>query len=207
MAVRFGRRDHVAVGSTPQRCNLRVPIKKLMVIAGLLAGSTFALADPSTTTPDPPQRKTIPRVGPAGFTPSWNLDGLYLWIGPSGAGSHVEGEWDSTFGADAAVMRVREREAIGAIGGSLGASKWTVRDGGRIWVDALIGTRVLGRMIGVSAGPIVELSELAHPKLGGSIGVWSFVGITPFARVGTIQDLGVFGEVGVHIALPVLRRR
>lgn len=195
------------MGPLPQPLGFSVPIKKLIVIACLLLGAQLASADPSTTTPDPPQRKTIPRVGPAGFTPSWNLDGLYLWIGPSGAGSHVDGEWDSTFGADVAVMRIRERATIGAVGGSFGASKWTVRDGGRLWLDALVGTRVLGRMIGVSAGPIVELSELAHPKLGGSIGVWSFVGITPFARVGTIQDLGVFGEVGVHIALPVLRRR
>ena len=53
----------------------------------------------------------------------------------------------------------------------------------------------------------IRLSELAHPRFGGSIGVWSFVGITPFARVGTVQDLGMFGEVGVHIALPVFRRR
>ncbi len=186
---------------------IQVPIKKLMVIGCLLVASTVASADPSTTTPDPPQRKAIPRVGPGGFTPSWNLDGLYLWLGPTGAGSHVDGEWDSTFGADAAVIRVRERDAIGAIGGAVGVSKWTVRDGGRLWLDAMVGTRVWGRTIGVSAGPIVELSELAHPRLGGSIGVWSFVGITPFARVGTIQDLGVFGELGVHVALPVLRRR
>lgn len=195
------------MGSTPHRWDLQVPIKKLMVIACLLTGGAVASADPSTTTPDPPRRKTIPRVGPDGFAPSWNLDGLYLWVGPSGAGSHVDGAWDSTFGADAAVMRIRERDVIGAVGGSFGASKWTVRDGGRIWVEALVGTRVLGRMIGVSAGPLVELSELAHPNVGAAFGLWAFLGITPFARVGTVQDLGVFGEVGVHIALPVLRRR
>ena len=184
-----------------------VPIKKLMVIACLLAGTATATADPSSTTPDPPGRKTIPRVGSGGFAPSWNLDGLYLWIGPSGAGSHVDGEWDSTFGADAAVMRIRERDTLGAVGASVGASKWTVRDGGRIWLEALVGTRVLGRMVGVSAGPLMELSDLAHPNVGAAVGVWAFLGITPFARVGTVRDLGVFGEVGVHIALPVLRRR
>jgi len=177
------------------------------VITWLLAICSLTAADPATTTPDPPQRKTIPRVGPGGFSPSWNLDGLYLWLGVSGTGSHLESEWDSTFGADAAVIRVRERDAIGAIGATFGASRWTVRDGGRIWLDALIGTRVLGRMVGVSAGPIVELSALSHPRVGGSVGVWSFVGLTPFARVGTVRDLGWFGEVGVHIALPVFRRR
>jgi hypothetical protein len=207
MEIRFGGSRHVAVGFVPQPCNLGVPIKKLMVIAWLVSSGTFAVADPVTTTPDPPARKTIPRVGPSGFRPSFDLDGVYLWLGPSGAGSHVDGDWDSTFGADAAIVRVRERDAIGTIGGSFGASRWTVRGGGRIWLDALIGSRVWGRMIGLSAGPLVELSELAHPKVGGSIGLWMFLGITPFARVGTVQDLGVFGEVGIHIALPVLRRR
>jgi hypothetical protein len=207
MEIRFGRLRHVAVGSPPQRCNLAVPIKKLMVVAGLLGSGSVAAADPTVTTPDPPQRKTIPRVGPSGFSASSDLDGLYLWLGPSGAGSHVDGAWDSTFGADVSVVRVREHEAIGAIGGSFGASRWTERGGGRIWVDAMIGTRVLGRMIGMTAGPILELSELAHPKVGGSVGAWMFLGITPFARFGTVQDLGMFGEIGVHIALPVLRRR
>ncbi len=195
------------MGSNPHVAGRRVPIKKLTVVAWLLVISNFASADPATTTPDPPQRKTIPRVGPSNLAPSWDLDGTYVWLGPSGAGSHVDGEWDSTFGADAAVVRIRERRVLAAIGGTVGASRWTVLGGGRIWVDALAGTRVLGRMIGVSAGPIVELSELAHPRLGGSIGVWGFLGITPFARLGTVQDLGMFGEVGVHIALPVFRRR
>jgi hypothetical protein len=36
--------------------------------------------------------------------------------------------------------------------------------------------------------------------------VWVFAGITPFARVGAVSDLGMFAELGVHIALPVLRR-
>jgi hypothetical protein len=34
-----------------------------------------------------------------------------------------------------------------------------------------------------------------------------FAGITPFARIGTVRELGMFGEVGIHIALPVFRRR
>jgi hypothetical protein len=92
------------------------------------------------------------------------------------------------------------------IGATLGASRWTARGGGRIWLDGLLGTRV-GRMVGVSAGPLLELSELSHPRLGGSLGLWAFVGVTPFVRVGTVSDLGNFVEIGVHIALPVIRRR
>jgi hypothetical protein len=145
-------------------------------------------------------------VGPASFRPSWDLDGIYLWLGPTGAASRIEAEWDSTVGGHAAVLRVREREGLGVIGGAFGASLWTERSGGRIWLDAMIGTRVAGRMIGASVGPILELSDLAHPRAGGSVGVWTFIGVTPFARIGVVDELGAFGEIGLHIALPVLRR-
>jgi hypothetical protein len=215
MAFRIVSPSHVHLGfvthhqGSRDSCTKRaLPgfFKKLTVIAGLLLSVEPAEADPTTTTPDPPARKTIPSVGPSGFAPSWDLDGTYVWLGPSGAGSHVDGAWDSTFGVDLAVVRIRERARLAAIGGSIGASRWTVRGGGRIWFDALVGTR-LGRMIGVSAGPLVELSDVAHPRIGGSIGIWCFLGVTPFARVGTVQDLGMFGEVGIHIALPVFKRR
>jgi hypothetical protein len=138
--------------------------------------------------------------------PSWDLDGLYLWLGPTIAAGRGGAEWDSTFGGDATVIRVREREHLGVLGLTFGASRWTVRGGGRVWLDGLVGTR-LGRMVGLSAGPVLELSELAHPRLGGSVGVWAFLGVTPFVRAGTVQQLGGFVEVGVHIALPVIRWR
>lgn len=161
---------------------------------------------PTQIDPDPPARTVPPSVPPAHATPSWDLDGIYIWLGPTGAASRIDADWDSTFGADATVVRVRERAALGVIGATLGASRWTARGGGRIWLDGLLGTR-LGRMVGVSAGPLLELSELSHPRLGGSLGLWAFVGVTPFVRVGTVSDLGNFVEIGVHIALPVIRRR
>lgn len=164
-----------------------------------------AAADPHTK-PDPPPRKQPVVVGSSGFAPSWNLDGLYVWLGPVGAASHVDSTWDSTFGADLSVVRVRERAPLAALGATAGAGVWTERGGGRIWLDALVGTRLGGRMVGASAGPILELAELAHPRLGGSVGVWAFFGVTPFARFGVVHELGAFAEVGVHIALPVFRR-
>jgi hypothetical protein len=137
---------------------------------------------------------------------SSNLDGFYIWLGPTGAASRLDSEWDSTIGADLALVRVRERETLGALGLSFGGSRWTERGGGRVWLDALVGTRV-GRMVGVSAGPILELSDLAHPRWGGSVGLWAFLGVTPFVRIGSIDELGGFIEIGLHIALPILRRR
>jgi hypothetical protein len=75
-----------------------------------------------------------------------------------------------------------------------------------VWVDGLFGTYLLGHLAGFSLGPIIELSDVAHARPGGSFGVWAFTGITPFARVGSVANLGMFAEVGIHIALPVLRR-
>ena len=157
-------------------------------------------------TPDPPARSTPPVVGPGTFRPTWDLDGLYLWLGPVGAASHLDGAWDSTFGGEATVTRIREQAPLGLLGVSVGASRWTTRDGGRVWLDGVVGTRLLGRMMGASLGPIVELSQISHARIGGSIGVWGYAGIAPFVRVGAVTDLGMFAELGVHIALPVLRR-
>ncbi|MDB4955061.1 MAG: hypothetical protein JWO36_2630 [Myxococcales bacterium] len=180
------------------------------LLGGILSAPQEAFADPAVfaptaTTPDAPARTGTPTLPEAVLPPMWNLDGLYLWLGPTGAASRIQSQWDSTFGADLTVVRVREREPLGAIGASFSATRWTVRGGGRLSLDALAGTR-LGRMVGVSLGPIVELSDLAHPRLGASVGVWGFVGLTPFARVGVVEQLGAFAEVGVHIALPIIRR-
>lgn len=158
---------------------------------------------PTQVDPDPPpwRRQTEPDN-----PPSWDLDGWYVWLGPTGAASRVEQTWDSTIGASLAVVRVREHEPLGAVGGSIGATRWTERGGGRVWADALAGTH-LGRMVGVSAGALLELDDFAHPRIGASFGVWAFLGVTPFVRVGTAQELGGFVEIGVHLALPVIRRR
>lgn len=169
----------------------------------LLSGQ--ATADSVAVSPDPVPRTQVPTVGPGGFRPSWDLDGFYLWLGPIGAASVVGDDWDSTFGGDLVLVRVREREPLAAIGVDLGASLWSERSGGRVWLDVIAGTRLGTRTYGVSAGPIVELQALQHPRWGGSIGVWGFFGITPFARVGAVQELGAFVDVGVHIALPVFR--
>jgi len=160
---------------------------------------------PTRTVPDPPARVNAPpRVPP----PTWDLDGTYLWLGPSGAASYIDAMWDSTWGADATVIDIRENEPLAAIGATFGGARWTERGGGRIWLDALAGTRPAGQtMVGLSAGPLLELSDISHPRIGASIGVWAFVGVTPYVRVGTVDGLGSFAEVGLHLALPVLRRR
>ena len=164
-----------------------------------------ASASPATL-PDPPPRRGAPAVGPAGLRAASDLDGLYVWLGPVGAAGRIDGAWDSAFGADLSIVRVRESARLGTIGATAGASVWTERGGGRIWLDGLVGTRLGGRMYGASLGPLVELAELAHPRIGGSVGLWAFFGVTPYARAGVVADLGSFVEIGLHISLPVLRR-
>lgn len=183
------------------------PLVMAAVLLGPALWPNVAAADPTTaTTTDEVPREAAPVVAPPAFRPSWDLDGLYVWLGPTGAASHVDGTWDSTFGGQLAILRVRERSALGAVGGSFGASRWTERGGGRLWLDGVIGTRLGGRMVGATAGGIVELGDLNHPRFGGSVGLWAFVGVTPFVRVGVAEELGGFAELGVHVALPVLRR-
>ncbi|HEY0192854.1 MAG TPA: hypothetical protein VGC42_17170 [Kofleriaceae bacterium] len=170
-------------------------------------GSTARPADGlQPVVPDAPARRGPVVVPAPDLPPTSNLDGIYLWLGPVGAASYVDHAWDSTFGADAAVVIVREHAPLAAYGVTLGASRWTARGGGRVWVDGLVGTHLLGELIGASLGPILELSDLAHPRYGGSIGIWGFAGITPFARLGAVSGLGMFAELGIHIDLPVLRR-
>jgi hypothetical protein len=188
---------HSQATQSPLRCAV------LGCIACLLAVPPIAAADPVTAVTDP---RGAPGSPPVRLPPTSDLDGTYLWLGPLGAASHVDARWDSTFGVDAAVVVVREQARLALLGGDLGASRWTARGGSRLWVDGLVGTYLLGPLTGISLGPIVELSDVAHPRLGGSVGVWGFAGITPFARVGGIANLGMFAEVGIHIALPVLRR-
>lgn len=191
-----------ALSATSRTAAATVPVVGLAWIAASVAtwvAPGLAIAEP----PRPPPAITVP---PAQFAPSWDLDGTYLWLGPLGAASHIDARWDSTFGAEAALVIVRERAPLSLGGIDLGASRWSARGGGRVWVDGVAGTHLLGHMMGLSLGPIVELSDLAHPRPGASIGVWGFTGIAPFARIGAVAQLGMFMEFGVHIALPVLRR-
>jgi hypothetical protein len=201
-AIHWGIHSHAAVR--------RLGSVTIGAAIAALAMPGAAAADPITaavpTLPDAPARSRPITVSPAAFTASSDLDGLYVWLGPIGAAGYADAKWDSAFGGEAAIARVHERAPLALIGVDLGASRWTARNSGRMWVDGLLGTRVLGRMMGVSLGPILEISELAHARFGGSIGVWGFAGITPFARVGAVTDLGMFAELGVHIALPVLHR-
>jgi len=196
------------VASTTLRRGFRTPPRasRCTVFATIYALlCSVALADSVAINPDPPARSKPPSVGPAHFRSEADTNGIYLWLAPVGAMTHADGAWDSTFGGDLAIVRIREREPLSVIGFDTGAALWTERGGGRIWFDVVAGTKLLGKNVGLTAGPILELGDLQHPRKGASIGAWAFLGITPFARVGSVEELGTFVDVGIHIALPVYR--
>ena len=87
-------------------------------------------------------------------------------------------------------------------GQSIGASRWTVRDGGQVWLDALIGTEVIGHMIGALRRTDPR-ARGARPSAGRRIdrdlGICR--GRPVSSRVGAVDTLGTFAEFGVHIAL------
>lgn len=194
----------------------------MVVLVGVLASSTAARADHlldlalggadaigpiPTVTPDVPPRSGPPVVGPSGFPMSSDLDGFYVWLGPIGSATTVRGDWDTLFGGDVTLLRIRERAPLSAAGGSFGFSKFTANEGGRLWLDAILGTRIRDRvMAGVTLGPIVEVAALEHTRVGASIGAWLFTGVTPYVRVGAVNESGAFVELGLHLALPVFRR-
>jgi hypothetical protein len=147
-------------------------------------------------------------AGPAAADPPRpiaDLDGLYLWLGPAGAATYQEGVWESTWGGSAAVLRIRERAPLGAVGATVAAAHYAGSDGGRLWLDGVVGTRLAGRMVGLAGGPALELGADHHPRWGASVALWAFVGLTPMLRLGALDERGVFVEVGAHLTLPVRR--
>lgn len=147
----------------------------------------------------------------APFPPaSADLDGSYVWLAlwgaRTGAADGGRGGYDSCIGGELAFTRVRESQALGLLGVTAGGGRYASSDDGRLWANAIVGTRRgTGWMAGGSAGALLELSPTARPKLGGAVGVWAFVGVVPFLRIGAMEGRGAFAELGVEIALPVLR--
>lgn len=184
---RLGKRGH------PTR-RARWGLSSLAAIAVLCTGT--AHADSAVAAPPPAKLRA-----------SSDLDGLHIWLGPIGAATHVDGAWDSAWGGTVAAIRIRERAPLGAVGAWIGGTHYALRDGGRVWFDGVAGTRRLlgGRMLGVAAGPVVELGDLRHPRVGAQASIWCFAGVVPYARLGVLDASGSFVEVGISLSVPALR--
>ncbi|HTJ44338.1 MAG TPA: hypothetical protein VL463_19680 [Kofleriaceae bacterium] len=133
-----------------------------------------------------------------------DLDGLYLHVGPALAAVRREGAWDSAVGGTISLARVREREAVSVVGGRVTGARWGL-GGARVAAEGLV---AFGDWkIGVVGGPLVDLADLHHPRIGASAAIWCFAGVVPYLRVGVIEASGGFVEAGLEIPLPVWRHR
>jgi len=177
------------------------------IAAAFAAGLTgSAAANPGAAAPAPP-----PPAPPADATAvPWpvqsNLDGLYVHLGPEAAAVRRAGVWDSVVGGELSVLRVRENELLAVIGGRLHAARWTQASGGRIGLEGVAATR-LGLLVGVAAGPLLDLGDVYHPRIGASAAIWCYAGVVPYVRVGVIEASGSFVEAGLELPLPVWRHR
>jgi hypothetical protein len=137
---------------------------------------------------------------------SADLDGGYVWLGLTGAATHDRGAWDSVFGLEAAVVRVRERARFGVLGIGLAGGRLARDERWRVSLDGVVGTRLGGRATaGLALGPTVDLARFRHPELGASAMAWLFVGITPYIRVGVLVDGTTYIDLGAQLGLPIAR--
>jgi hypothetical protein len=166
------------------------------MIALMVATTTSARADDGDPPAEPP--RALPYSG--------DLDGDRLLLGPVGAAVRIEAEWDTAFGASIGWLRLRERRALSAFGVTFGGARYSARDGGRLSLEGIAGTRRLGGvLIGLTCGATVELGDVQHPRGGVTGSAWVFAGVVPYVRAGWLDEAGGFVELGLAIALPVRR--
>lgn len=163
------------------------------VAALWLTGPTMAAADDARPPPTPRLRSTA------------DLDGMYVWLGPSGAAARIDGGWYSSWGGGVQLVRVRERARLGVVGAWLSGIHYAGRDGGRVALEGMVGTRLLGPMVGIGLGPVVELGLRHHPWPGAQVSAWLFAGISPYLRLGVVANAGIYVEAGLQLSLPARR--
>jgi hypothetical protein len=166
----------------------------LLAAAGLLAAGPVASAGPAEPAPAPPP-------GPS----TADLDGTYVHLGPALGAVRAGGGWDTVVGAGLSVLRVREHALVAIVGGRVTAARWS-EGGGRVTAEAVIGTRA-ALLVGLAAGPLVDLGDLHHPRLGGSASIWCYAGVVPYVKIGVIAGSDRFIEAGLELPLPVWRHR
>jgi hypothetical protein len=192
--TRQNQGDRISLGARDASATARVrgfgPQVRVVVAAIGLAIAAPASADPGGE----------PAVGAL----QADLDGWYLHLGPAVAAVRRDGAWDSAVGGTLAVTRVRERALLSIVGARVYAARWSL-GGGRVAAEGL--AAVGPWKLGVTGGPLIDLADLHHPRIGASAAIWCFAGVVPYLRVGVIEASGGFVEAGLEIPLPVWRHR
>lgn len=147
----------------------------------------------------------LPLLSPSESLASGEPD-HFVAVAAIGSAVRVEGVWDDAWGGELGVGQLRDRSVLSAWAASVGLVGFTARSGGRLWGELTVGTRwPTGYLVGIGAGPAVELDRVRTPRWGGQATVWVFAGVVPYARVGALEPGGVFVDVGLRIAFPAVR--
>ena len=130
----------------------------------------------------------------------------FVAVAAIGSAVRVEGVWDDAWGGELGMGQMRDQRGLAAWAASVGLVGFTARSGGRLWAELTVGTRwPTGYLIGLGAGPAVEIDRVRQPRWGGQATLWVFAGVVPYARVGALEPGGLFVDVGLRIAFPAIR--
>lgn len=130
----------------------------------------------------------------------------FVAVAAIGSAVRVEGVWDDAWGGELGIGQMRDGPVLSAWAASVGMVGFTARSGGRLWSELTVGTRwPTGYLVGLGAGPAVELDRIRQPRWGGQATIWVFAGVVPYARVGALEPGGVFVDIGLRIAFPAIR--
>lgn len=204
--MRIGYRTQRAQGVNSVPVTIRI-LPMASAILTVLVGLTVMTCSMNAYADEPaPPSGAVERASKLTADRHDVLDGWVLWLGPTLAWQWRKDDGDSLVGVELALTRIRQRCGVALWGASVGAARFAERDAGRIWAVAALGTRrPFGVMIGATAGPVVELAELARPKVGGVVGAWVALGVVPYARVALLADGTASAELGLELALPLRR--
>ena len=137
-----------------------------------------------------------------------DLDGVYFLLGPVASAVYSSDDWDGGIGGEVLLVRVQERRTIAGYGLGAGAIRLVEGDKGRLWADAMVGTKRLFDVgLGLSAGVTAEVGDTQAARLGWQATVWGYAGVIPYLRVGQVRTSGTFVDAGIKIALPAFRWR
>jgi hypothetical protein len=132
-----------------------------------------------------------------------DLDGTYLTAGPLAAAVASDVGWNAAVGAELSLVHLRERHFPALLGLSVGGLVFDSRPGLRSWAELELATDALPVKLGLSAGLAAQFDRVAPPHYGAQATVWLFAGVVPYVRVGTLEELGSYFELGVMIKIPV----
>jgi hypothetical protein len=180
------------VRGRPHRSGLTVVVTATLVVLTPRPGAGTGVA-----------RAEEPKEQVAGHRRASDLDGTYLTAGPVAGAQAAQDTWNAAAGAELSLVRLREGTFPALLGVSVGGLVFDSVPGLRSWAEVELGVDALPVKFGVSAGFAAQFDRVIPPHFGAQATLWVFAGIVPYVRVGTLDELGSYFEVGVMIKIPV----